>query len=111
MMYRKALTFSDKETAKEIMLTSSPRKCKTLGRATKGFDEKIWNKHKFQGRRGRQLFKVHTWYRPRCGRIEAEAPCDRREGAGRGKSVRSSVGHWLLQGRSQKGEEIRCWKR
>ncbi|TVY81866.1 N-glycosidase [Lachnellula suecica] len=48
MMYRKALTFSDYATAKEIMLNTSPRTCKALGRATQGFDEKVWDKCKLQ---------------------------------------------------------------
>jgi predicted NAD-dependent protein-ADP-ribosyltransferase YbiA (DUF1768 family) len=47
MTYRKALTFNDKEIAHEIMLnSSSPRKCKALGKAVKGFDEKVWNRYK-----------------------------------------------------------------
>ena len=48
MMYHKALTFDDVDTAEEILRTSNPRKCKALGRATKGFDEKVWNKLRSQ---------------------------------------------------------------
>jgi ribA/ribD-fused uncharacterized protein len=43
MMYHKALTFKDTATAKEIMLTSSPRKCKALGGKAKGFDANVWD--------------------------------------------------------------------
>jgi len=48
MMYRKALTFNDKEIAHEIMRNSSPWKCKALGKAVKGFDEKVWDRHKVE---------------------------------------------------------------
>jgi ribA/ribD-fused uncharacterized protein len=48
MMYQKALTFSDTKTANEILLTSSPRKCKGLGKATKGFENAVWDKVKSQ---------------------------------------------------------------
>ena len=46
MMQHKALRFSDHSTARETLLTSSPRKCKALGRDTSGFKAEIWNKHK-----------------------------------------------------------------
>lgn len=42
-MYQKALTFNDTSTAYEIIKTSSPRKCKALGRKVKGFDPAIWD--------------------------------------------------------------------
>jgi ribA/ribD-fused uncharacterized protein len=46
MMQHKALLFSDHSTAREILLTSSPRKCKALGRSTSGFVAEVWDKHK-----------------------------------------------------------------
>jgi ribA/ribD-fused uncharacterized protein len=46
MMHRKALHFSDHTTATEILRTSSPRKCKALGRATTNFSASEWDKHK-----------------------------------------------------------------
>ncbi|KAL9046939.1 MAG: hypothetical protein Q9214_000365 [Letrouitia sp. 1 TL-2023] len=43
MMYHKAMLFHDDEIAKEIMLTTSPKKQKALGRKVKGFDNATWN--------------------------------------------------------------------
>jgi predicted NAD-dependent protein-ADP-ribosyltransferase YbiA (DUF1768 family) len=43
MMYHKAMTFSDTDTAKEILLTSSARKCKRMGRRIDGFKDEIWD--------------------------------------------------------------------
>lgn len=45
-MYRKALTFNDLKTAHEILLNSSPRICKALGKTVKGFDDKVWDRYK-----------------------------------------------------------------
>lgn len=44
MMYNKALVFGDLETASKIMLASSPRRQKELGREVKGFDKETWDK-------------------------------------------------------------------
>lgn len=43
MMYHKAILFHDEEVAKELMLTTSPKKQKALGRKVKGFDNATWN--------------------------------------------------------------------
>lgn len=43
MMYMKALTFGDKETAALIMEAGSPRIQKALGRKVKNFNADIWN--------------------------------------------------------------------
>jgi len=48
MMYHKAMTFKDEETAKDILLTKNPRKCKALGRETKGFRNEIWDEVKLK---------------------------------------------------------------
>jgi len=46
MMQHKALRFADDSTAREILLTSSPRTCKALGSRTSGFKAEIWDKYK-----------------------------------------------------------------
>lgn len=43
MMYQKALTFADNETADEIMATTDPREIKLLGRKVKNFDKDAWD--------------------------------------------------------------------
>ena len=43
MMHRKALYFGDAETAAKILQTTDVEKIKALGRATKGYDDTIWN--------------------------------------------------------------------
>jgi hypothetical protein len=43
MMYWKARTFGDDETAARILRERDPRKCKRLGRDVRGFDEKKWD--------------------------------------------------------------------
>lgn len=48
MMHQKALLFNDHETAEEIMQTSNPRIQKKLGRVVKGYDQNIWNEHKYE---------------------------------------------------------------
>lgn len=47
MMYHKALTFNDDETALKIFSNTCPRTCKMLGRKTKGFDNKLWDAVKY----------------------------------------------------------------
>ncbi|TEY49521.1 hypothetical protein BOTCAL_0285g00030 [Botryotinia calthae] len=47
MMYHKALYFNDIPTSIEILKTTNPRKVKSLGRKVENFDEKEWNKVKF----------------------------------------------------------------
>ena len=46
MMYHKAMLFKDKETADKIMLATSPKEQKALGREVKGFDKEIWDENK-----------------------------------------------------------------
>lgn len=48
MMFSKAMLFEDINTASKIILTKNPREQKDLGRKVEGFDEKIWDKHKFE---------------------------------------------------------------
>lgn len=43
MMAQKALLFSDGETFKKIMSTTSPREQKSLGRRVKNFNQTIWD--------------------------------------------------------------------
>ncbi|GBU09290.1 swarming motility protein [Gammaproteobacteria bacterium] len=42
MMYSKALLFSDKSSASDILLAQHPRTQKMIGRKIKNFDEQIW---------------------------------------------------------------------
>ena len=48
MMYQKALTFNDIETADEILEEIMPNFQKQLGRKIKNFDSKIWNDVKYE---------------------------------------------------------------
>lgn len=43
MMYYKAVTFNDNETAKEILNSTDAGKIKALGRQVKNYDNIIWN--------------------------------------------------------------------
>ena len=47
MMYHKAILFNDDESAKKILETNNVKKQKELGRKVKGFNQKEWDKHKF----------------------------------------------------------------
>jgi hypothetical protein len=42
MMYKKAMLFSDTESAEEILNTKSPKDVKAIGRKVKGFNPKEW---------------------------------------------------------------------
>ena len=42
MMYQKAQLFGDYETADKILLVTTPKEMKDLGRQVKGFNEDIW---------------------------------------------------------------------
>ena len=56
MMYRKAVLFGDDETARQVMVLSSPAEIKALGRLVKGFDQKLWDENKYEiVKRGVQL--------------------------------------------------------
>lgn len=46
MMYHKAVLFEDFNTAQQIMLATTPRKQKALGRQVKNFDGKQWDAHR-----------------------------------------------------------------
>ena len=43
MMYRKAVTFGDTETAAAILTTDNPGKIKALGRSVRNYSDIIWN--------------------------------------------------------------------
>ena len=45
MMYRKATLFSDEASAQQVLLASSPKDAKALGRAVRGFDAVVWDAH------------------------------------------------------------------
>ncbi|MEO0734865.1 MAG: NADAR family protein [Bacteroidota bacterium] len=42
MMWHKAMTFYDRETAARILATDDPKKAKSLGRKVKNYDDKLW---------------------------------------------------------------------
>lgn len=43
MMYQKAITFNDDETAGKIIKAATPKEQKELGRQVKNFDSKVWS--------------------------------------------------------------------
>lgn len=43
MMYRKAITFGDTETAQAILSTDNVGKIKALGRSVPGYSDTVWN--------------------------------------------------------------------
>ncbi|EMD85588.1 hypothetical protein COCC4DRAFT_151828 [Bipolaris maydis ATCC 48331] len=47
MMIQKALLFNDDETVQKMVRTTDARKHKGLGRKVQGFDQAVWDKHKF----------------------------------------------------------------
>jgi ribA/ribD-fused uncharacterized protein len=47
MMAHKAWLFDDHRTAAEILTAEHPGEAKTLGRKVRGFDEQVWNAHRF----------------------------------------------------------------
>lgn len=48
MMHSKALLFGDLAIASSILKTNDPKKQKALGRQVKGFNDDVWNQHKFK---------------------------------------------------------------
>lgn len=46
-MAQKAILFGDFSSAKRIIRSNNPKEQKALGRLIKGFNEDIWNQHKF----------------------------------------------------------------
>lgn len=47
MMAQKAILFDDAENLAKILVTNDPSKIKQYGRKIKNFDDKEWNKYKF----------------------------------------------------------------
>ena len=47
MMAQKALLFSDKNIFEAIVGCEKPGEAKVLGRQVSGYDDQVWNKHKF----------------------------------------------------------------
>lgn len=48
MMCQKARLFSDEDIFKRILQANHPNEFKNLGRLVKGFNQQVWDKHKFQ---------------------------------------------------------------
>ncbi|MCJ1350575.1 MAG: hypothetical protein MMC33_000556 [Icmadophila ericetorum] len=48
MMYRKALLFSDTQTASQILQAHEPAEQKQLGRKVRNFDRKVWDREKLK---------------------------------------------------------------
>jgi len=46
MMYRKALLFSDHDTAEQILRAPNPGAAKSLGRSVRGFVDSVWVEHR-----------------------------------------------------------------
>lgn len=47
MMWRKAMLFGDRTTAAQILAAPHPRAAKVLGRQVTGFDEQVWQEHRY----------------------------------------------------------------
>jgi ribA/ribD-fused uncharacterized protein len=47
MMWRKATLFGDNETASQILAASHPRQAKALGRQVTGFNQRVWDSHRY----------------------------------------------------------------
>jgi ribA/ribD-fused uncharacterized protein len=47
MMWRKARLFGDEEAADRILAAGHPDRAKALGRRVRGFDEAVWQAHRF----------------------------------------------------------------
>lgn len=48
MMYRKAQLFGDSDAAHGILEAGNPGKAKAIGREIRGFDQELWNDHRFE---------------------------------------------------------------
>lgn len=48
MMYRKALLFEDLEAGKQLLKVTNPGAAKDIGRKVRGFNQPVWEKHRFQ---------------------------------------------------------------
>ena len=89
MMYQKALLFNEPETAERILEEHDPRTQQSLGRQIKNFDQKTWERWRFQIVCTGNLLKFtqHSDLRARLvstyPKILVEAsPCDRIWGVG-----------------------------
>lgn len=47
MMWRKAVLFGDQARADEILQARSPAQAKDIGRTIEGFEESVWQQHRF----------------------------------------------------------------
>lgn len=47
MMYQKAILFADEGSAKRLLSAKNPGEAKAIGREVSGFDQEIWNEHRF----------------------------------------------------------------
>ncbi|MCX4029844.1 NADAR family protein [Spartinivicinus marinus] len=48
MMYRKALLFNDAKAAEILLAASNPGEAKAIGREVKGFEQSLWDAHRFE---------------------------------------------------------------
>ena len=48
MMYRKALLFEDQSAAEKLLKATNPGAAKAIGREVKGFDQPVWEQHRFE---------------------------------------------------------------
>lgn len=48
MMWRKALLFGDTEIAAQILAAGHPRQAKMLGRDVRGFNQSVWDTHRYE---------------------------------------------------------------
>lgn len=48
MMAQKALLFGDAQAFEKIIKSKDPRKMKQIGREIVGYDDKVWNEHKYE---------------------------------------------------------------
>jgi len=63
MMYHKAQLFGDHQMAKKILESSNQARIKEYGRRVKGFDETVWNEHKFQIVKAGNIFKFREIFK------------------------------------------------
>lgn len=47
MMYQKAMLFGDSKAAERLLNANNPGEAKAIGREIIGFDQELWNKHRF----------------------------------------------------------------
>lgn len=48
MMNQKALLFNDQEAAKKLLKAENPGAAKAIGREVRGFDQRVWEQHRFK---------------------------------------------------------------